>query len=128
MVFSENTAFFEKIVELKKIQHLISYKKGYIHFWSKMTPCRSHNDLARLCRKPSKGTYFFVPKYRSSDALPAPEMFVPASFVRFREYHLLGFISLFDLFAIGEFLFIIINYWTRSYRAITNVFVTSHYR
>ncbi len=31
-VFSENAAFFEKIVESKNIQHLIRDKKGYIHF------------------------------------------------------------------------------------------------
>ncbi len=36
-VFSENTAFFEKIVDCKNIQHQISDKKGYIHFWCKVT-------------------------------------------------------------------------------------------
>ncbi len=31
-IFSKNTAFIKKIVEHKNIQHLISDKKGYIHF------------------------------------------------------------------------------------------------
>ncbi len=39
--FPENTAFFEKLVEYKDIQHLICDKNGYIHFWCKMTPDRS---------------------------------------------------------------------------------------
>ncbi len=30
-VFPKNTAFFEKIVEEKTIQHLLN--KGYKHFW-----------------------------------------------------------------------------------------------
>ncbi len=43
--FSQKILFFsEKIVELKNIQHLISDRKGYIHFWCKMTPYRSHSD------------------------------------------------------------------------------------
>ncbi len=37
-VFPENTAFFEKLVE-----YLICDKKGYIHFWCKMTPDKSHS-------------------------------------------------------------------------------------
>ncbi len=35
--FSENTAFFGKNCRIKNIQHLISNKKCYIHFWCKMT-------------------------------------------------------------------------------------------
>ncbi len=42
-IFSENT-FFEKTVECKNIRCLIwDNKKGYIHFWCKMTRCRSHS-------------------------------------------------------------------------------------
>ncbi len=40
--FSQNIAFFEKLVEYKDIQYLICDKKGYIHFWCKMTPDRWH--------------------------------------------------------------------------------------
>ncbi len=72
-VFSENTAFFEKIVEYKNIQHQISDRKGYIHFWWKMTPDRSHSDT--VGRVTNKVGYFYGPKYRSSEALPAPEIF-----------------------------------------------------
>ncbi len=72
VVFSENTAFFEKIVELKNIQHQIFDIKVCIHFWCKMTPDRSHNDPAAVLQ-----SYFYVPKYNSSDALPAPEILFP---------------------------------------------------
>ncbi len=37
-VSSENTAFYEKIVEGENAGHLIFDKKGYIHFQRKMTP------------------------------------------------------------------------------------------
>ncbi len=86
-VFSENTAFFKKIVEEKNIQHQIFDKKGYIRFWCKMIPDRSHSDTV------GRGTnkvrvegdeapfnpYIYGSKYRSSDAIPAPEIFFPNS-------------------------------------------------
>ncbi len=53
-VFSVNTAFFEKIVEYKNICRQISDKKGYIHFWCKMSPDRSHSDPAAALQ--SKGS------------------------------------------------------------------------
>ncbi len=78
-VFSENTAFFEKIVKQKNILHRISNKKRYIHFWCKMTPNRSHCDtvgrVANKVRIEGGEPYFYGPKYRSSDAIPAPEIF-----------------------------------------------------
>ncbi len=48
-----------------------------------MTPDRSHSDTVRLVAnkvrveggKSAFNPYFYVPKYPSSDALPAPEIF-----------------------------------------------------
>ncbi len=46
-----------------------------------MTPDRSHSDLVAVCKVRVEGgealfdPYFYIPKYRSSDALPAPEIF-----------------------------------------------------
>ncbi len=39
--------FSKKIVEQKNIRRLISDKKGYIHFWYKMT-LKSHSDPAAM--------------------------------------------------------------------------------
>ncbi len=55
-----------------------------------MTPDRSHSDtVGRVANKVRVeegfapfNPYFYVPKYRSSDALPAPEVF--GVFFRFR--------------------------------------------
>ncbi len=64
---------------MKKFQHKISNKKGYIHFWCKMTPDRSHSDtvgrVANKVRVQGGFPYFHGPKYLSSDALPAPAIF-----------------------------------------------------
>ncbi len=55
--------------------HQISDKKGYIHFWCKMTSDRSHSDtVGRVANKVRVNLYFYGPKYRSSEALPAPEI------------------------------------------------------
>ncbi len=94
-VFSENTSFFEKIVEYKNIQHQISDKKGYIHFWCNMKPDRLHsNTVGRVANKVrvERGfvpfnPYFYVPKYRSSDALPVPKIFL--FFLFFSFFHLI---------------------------------------
>ncbi len=40
-----------------------------------MTAYRSHRDPAAVLYAPVN-PYFYVPKYRSSDALPAPEIFI----------------------------------------------------
>ncbi len=40
--------FFEKIVLLKNIQHLICDKKGYIHFWCNIIPYLSHSNPATV--------------------------------------------------------------------------------
>ncbi len=37
-------SFFRKNCRIKNIQSQIFNKKGYIHFWCKMTPDRSHSD------------------------------------------------------------------------------------
>ncbi len=55
--------FSKKLLNKKNIQHQISDKKGYIHFWRKMTPDRSHSDTVERV------------EYHSSDALSAPEIF-----------------------------------------------------
>ncbi len=55
-VFLENTAFFEKIVEKKNIQDLISDKKSYIHFWCKMTS-DSRTMTEWPCCKQSTSTF-----------------------------------------------------------------------
>ncbi len=90
-VFSENTAFFGKNCQIKNIQHLISNKKGYIHFSCKMTP-DSRKVTQWPCCKQSKGWrgrvpfnyYFYVSKYRSSDALSVPEIFYFPSTQKYR--------------------------------------------
>ncbi len=44
--------FSKKLWSKKNIQHQISDKKGYIHFWCKMTPDRSHTDtVGRVANK-----------------------------------------------------------------------------
>ncbi len=58
-------------------------KKGYVHFWCKMTPDRSHSDTVGLVANKVRveggfalfNSYFYVPKYRSSDVLSVPEIF-----------------------------------------------------
>ncbi len=47
-----------------------------------MTPDRSYNDtVGRVANKVRVfNPYFYVPKYRSSGALPAPEIFISKSF------------------------------------------------
>ncbi len=44
--FSENIVFPKKNGRIKYIQHVISDRKGYIRFWCKVTPYRSHSDPA----------------------------------------------------------------------------------
>ncbi len=39
-------SFFWKHCGIENIQNLISDRKGYIHFWCKMTPYRWHSDPA----------------------------------------------------------------------------------
>ncbi len=64
--FLQIQLFSKKLLNKKNIQYQISDKKGYIHFWRKMTPDRSHSDtVGRVANK----VYSFLPKYRSSDAL-----------------------------------------------------------
>ncbi len=83
--FLKMQLFFEKIV------HQISDKKGYIHFWCKMNPVRSHSDtVGRVAIKVRvEGgeaffiPYFYDPKYPSSDALPSPGIFFNVSFSHF---------------------------------------------
>ncbi len=41
-------SFFEKNVEYKNIQHLISDRKSYINFWCKMIPDKWHSDPAAV--------------------------------------------------------------------------------
>ncbi len=46
-----------------------------------MTPDRSHSDIVgRIANKvrveEGENPYFYVPKYHSSDAVPAPEIFI----------------------------------------------------
>ncbi len=45
-LFSRKILLFSKRLLNKKIPHLVSDKKGCIHFWCKMTPYRSHSDPA----------------------------------------------------------------------------------
>ncbi len=74
-VFSENTTFFEKIVESKLSSIKFLIKKGYIYFWCKMTPDRSHSDAVERVANKVRVPYVYVPKYHFSDALPASEIF-----------------------------------------------------
>ncbi len=50
-VFSENIAFFEKIVEQKSIQHLISDKKRLYSFLVYDDPWQLHSDPAAMCKQ-----------------------------------------------------------------------------
>ncbi len=76
-------SFFRKNCRTKNIQHQMSDKKGHIHFWCTITPDRSHSDtVGRVANKvriewgfAPFNPYFYVPKYHSSDALPASEFF-----------------------------------------------------
>ncbi len=37
---------------------------------------RPNGDIAKQSKDPTFNPYFYVPKYRSSDALPAPKIFL----------------------------------------------------
>ncbi len=84
--FSLKILLFSKKLLNKKVQHLISNKKGYIHFWCKMTPDKSHSDLAAVLqtkeglkgRSPLK---LLLLQHLSSDALLAPNIFFCYSYL-----------------------------------------------
>ncbi len=63
-IFSENTAFFEKTVEYKNIQHLISDKSGYI--FGARWPLTGRTATERPCCEHSEeapfNPYFYIPK------------------------------------------------------------------
>ncbi len=79
--------FLKKLLNKKIFSIKFLIKKGYIHFWCKMTPVRSHSDtVGRVANKVRVeggfapfNPYFYVSKYRSSDALPALEIFTVSS-------------------------------------------------
>ncbi len=53
-----------------------------------MTPDRSHSDtVGRVANKVRVNPYFYVLKYRSSDALPAPDIFRSASGLMLSEFY-----------------------------------------
>ncbi len=96
--YSENVSFFEKKSYRKNINHLISYKKHHIHFCSQMpySPQKDHDPQKLSLGIFLENTIVFLkknypnkksgrvtnrgtpagPKYGSSDALPAPEIFI----------------------------------------------------
>ncbi len=73
LLFSLKIQLFSKKLLNKKIFSIkFLIKKAVFIFWCKMTPDRSHSDtVGRVANNP----YFYGPKYISSDAPLAPEIF-----------------------------------------------------
>ncbi len=61
----------------------MSDKKGYIHFWCRMTPYRSKVTPVWVEGGDAFfNPYFYIPKHGSSDALPALEIFLVFFFIQ----------------------------------------------
>ncbi len=75
--FSWKILLFWKNYWKKNIQHLIYDKKSYIHSWCKITPYKSRTVTLSGCvaNKVRVDLYFYIPKYHSSDAFPALEIY-----------------------------------------------------